>query len=503
MIILVSSKISQTDIQASLGKPEYSYFFLMKEYIPALERVGTVIVVDEIVQVDDLYSQYVAAGEQVVFLSFSPPHQTPIELRCPTYCVFAWEFDSIPDEAWGGDPRHDWRYVFSRIAGAIALSREAAAAVTRAMGEAYPVIALPAPLWDRYSDLSQQALAGLLPALDMRQLAFAGRVIDSPLLGLSADGLARQPEPEPEPVPEPEPEPEPVLTGWPLRWATTRALAIGWWREAVDPFLSGSQLDIADSEIPVSAPSVLQPEPVEQPIEVQPSLPLQLVKLSGVVYTCVLNPEDGRKNWIDLISAFCWAFKDEGDATLIVKMVHSDPESYRIKVMTHLSRLSPFKCRVLVVHGYLEVAEYRRLIEVSTFYVNSSACEGLCLPLVEYLCSGKPAISPRHTAMLDYINADMAVLVKSSIEPASFLHDPANRLCTRRYRQSWESLVQAYQTSYHIATCEPERYKLMSLAARSGLREFCSIEQVSQTLAAFLAGHAADTGSIEVSGFQA
>jgi len=32
MIILISSKISQTDIQASLGKPEYSYFFLMKEF---------------------------------------------------------------------------------------------------------------------------------------------------------------------------------------------------------------------------------------------------------------------------------------------------------------------------------------------------------------------------------------------------------------------------------------------------------------------------------------
>ena len=501
MIILVSSKISQTDIHASLGKPEYSYFFLMKEYIPALERVGTVIVVDEIVQVDDLYSQYVAAGEQVVFLSFSPPHQTPIDLRCPTYCVFAWEFDRIPDEAWGDDPRHDWRYVFSRIAGAIALSREAAAAVTSAMGEEYPVIALPAPLWDRYSDPSQQAPAGLLPVLDMRQLTFTGHVIDSPLLGLSADGLARQPERAPERAPEPLA--VPALTGWPLRWATTRALAAGWWREAVDPFLPGSQLGLADSEIPVSAPSVLQLEPVEQPVEVKPSLPSQLVKLSGVVYTCVLNPEDGRKNWIDLISAFCWAFKNEGDATLIVKMVHSDPESYRIKVMTHLSRLSPFKCRILVVHGYLEVAEYRRLIEVSTFYVNSSACEGLCLPLVEYLCSGKPAISPLHTAMLDYVSADMAVLVKSSIEPASFLHDPANRLCTRRYRQSWESLVQAYQTSYQIATCEPERYQLMSLAARSGLHDFCSIEQVSQKLAEFLASCAAKADSIENRGFQA
>lgn len=497
MIILVSSKISQIDIHDSLGKPEYSYFFLMKEYIPALERVGKVIIVDDLVQVDDLYSQHLALGEQVVFLSFSPPHQTPIGLRCPTYCVFAWEFDCIPEEALGGDPRHDWRYVFSRIAGAIALSQEAATAVVRAMGETYPVIALPAPLWDRYSDFGKAAPAGPLPVLDMRQLTFVGHAIDSPLLGLSADGLAQQP------VPVLQEQVVQALTGWPLRFATTRALAAGWWREAVEPFLSGAQVDCVDSKMPAPAPSVLQLETIEQPIEVKSSLPSQLVKLSGVVYTSVLNPEDGRKNWIDLISAFCWAFKDEGDATLIVKMVHSDPESYRIKVMTHLSRLSPFKCRVLVVHGYLETEEYRRLIEVSTFYVNSSACEGLCLPLVEYLCSGKPAISPLHTAMLDYVNADMAVLVKSSTEPASFLHDPANRLRTRRYRQSWDSLVQAYQTSYQIATCEPERYRQMSLAARSGLRDFCSVERVSRTLTVFLASRVAETGSIENREFQA
>lgn len=495
MIILISSKISQADIQASLGKPEYSYFFLMKEFIPALERVGTVIVVDDAEQVDDLYFRHSSLGEQVVFLSFSPPHQTPTGLRCPTYCVFAWEFDSIPDEAWGGDPRHDWRYVFARIAGAITLSQEAAKAVKRAMGDAYRVIALPAPLWDRYADISPPA--GLLPVLDMRQLTFAGQAIDSPLLGLSADGLVRQPEPE-SVLPAQQTEPVQALTGWPLRWATTRALAQGWWREAVDPFLTQ-----AGAETNRSIDADLRPSLSDVPVEADVSLPAQLVKLSGVVYTSVLNPEDGRKNWIDLISAFCWAFKNEGDATLIVKMVHSDPESYRIKVMTHLSRLSPFKCRVLVVHGYLDAEEYRRLIDVTTFYVNSSACEGLCLPLVEYLCSGKPAISPLHTAMLDYVSADMAVLVKSSIEPASFLHDPANRLRTRRYRQSWESLVQAYQTSYQIATSEPERYRLMSAAARSGLRDFCSVEQVSQTLAAFLASSTAELGSIDNRGFQA
>lgn len=496
MIILISSKISQTDIHASLGKPEYSYFFLMKDFLPALERIGTVIVVDDAAQIDDLYSQYAASGEQVVFLSFSPPHQTPIGLRCPTYCVFAWEFDSIPDEEWEDDPRHDWRYVFSRITGAIALSQEAAKAVSRAMGDEYPVIALPAPLWDRHAELSPPT--GLLPVLDMRQLTFIGQAIDSPLLGLSADGLARQPDCASVASIASASLVVSSLTGRPMRWATTRALLQGWWREAIEPFLRQPTA----ASIGSAAVTALSSQSGST-VGAKPFLKPQLLKLSGVVYTCVLNPGDGRKNWIDLISAFTWAFKNEGDVTLILKMVHSDPESYRVKVMTHLSRLSPFKCRILVVHGYLEPEEYRRLIEVSTFYVNSSACEGLCLPLVEYLCSGKPAISPLHTAMLDYVNADMAVLVKSSTEPASFLHDPANRLRTRRYRQSWESLVQAYQTSYQIATCEPERYRLMSLAARSELHDFCSVERVSKTLERFLASSVVKPCGIDSSEFQA
>ncbi|MBD7977404.1 glycosyltransferase [Serpens gallinarum] len=478
MIILISSKIRSANIQASLGKPEYSYFFLMKDFLPALERAGTVIVVDDPIQIDSLYAQYIEQGEKVVYLSFGPPHQTSLGLRCPTFCVFAWEFDSIPDEAWDDDPRHDWRYVFARIAGAIALSQEAANAVTKAMGASYPVIALPAPLWDRHALGSD---SGLLPQLNVRRLSFNGQTLDSPLLGLSADGLA-QPN---EPVRNPLPSITPPLTGWALRWATTRALAKGWWSEAILPFLPQS---IAE---PVVTPRT---DPKAVPIETIAasdkllSTP-KLLKLSGVVYTSVLNPEDGRKNWIDLISAFCWAFKNEVNATLIVKMVHADIESYRTQVMTHLSRLAPFKCRVVIVHGYLTDAEYKDLIKASTFYVNSSACEGLCLPLVEYLCSGRPAISPLHTAMLDYITEKLAVLVKCSIEPASFLHDPANRLRTRRYRQSWDSLVMAYQRSYIIATEEPERYRQMSSDARTELKEFCSVERVSKKLDKFLANN--------------
>ena len=49
----------------------------------------------------------------------------------------------------------------------------------------------------------------------------------------------------------------------------------------------------------------------------------QQVVVDGVVYVSVFNPLDGRKNWHHLITAFCWAFRDTSDATLVLKMTRA------------------------------------------------------------------------------------------------------------------------------------------------------------------------------------
>lgn len=458
-LILIGSKISQDTIHSSLGKPEYSYYFLMKEFVPALERLGSVVEVKSLDEVDALFDQHSAQGRKVVFLSFSPPQQTPEGLRCPTIPVFAWEFDSIPTEAWGDEPRNDWRRVFASSGAALTLSREAADAVKAVMGRDYPIIALPAPVWDRFQG------ADMLDArrlnLSERLLRFTGHVIDSPHLGLSADCLVLPPPAAPEPLPA-----VPSASGQ-LRWLTTKSLFKGWWAEAVAPFL----------------PSVREAE--------QPSVPLppqaepRQVALRGVVYTTVLNPGDHRKNWIDMISAFCWAFHDVADATLVVKMTHHDLESYRVMLMTLLSRLAPFQCRIVVIHGFLADEEYRDLVRHSTYYVNTSVCEGLCLPLMEFLSCGKPAIGPRHTAMLDYLDEEVAFVVGSAPQPASWPHDSRALLRAYLHRLNWESLVTAYRESYATAK-RPLDYQRMSEAAERRMHDYCSVEQVSGRLGEFI-----------------
>jgi hypothetical protein len=161
MKFLVYSATNSDTIETSLGRPEYSYFFVLKRFLPVLQELGEVVVVrDPDAEVDELYDAALAAGEDCVFLSFSPPHKTSINLRCPTYPVFAWEFDTIPVEVWESDPRSDWRYVLERVGAAITHSNYSVEAIHRAMGQDFPVVSIPSPAWDRLAGERQRSAPG-------------------------------------------------------------------------------------------------------------------------------------------------------------------------------------------------------------------------------------------------------------------------------------------------------------------------------------------------------
>lgn len=462
MIILVNSKVTGSSIQASLGKAEYSYYFLLKLFMPALQQIGQVIEVSSVAEVDPLFAQHRDAGEQVIFLSISPPQQTPTDLQCPTVCLFAWEFPDTPNKAWENNPANDWHYVFSRIAGAIACSKESAQAVRNLMGEDYPVIALPAPVWPQFQNL--HPAEGWLPIQAERVFSLSGHIIDSPLLGLSADGLVQhmhRPVAQTSQAVKPTAEPSALRKSYRLLRS---------WRQA---------LRQRSQAIAANATEENQPAPNQAGL--QPVDNCQL-SLNGVVFCSMFSPVDGRKNWTDIVTAFCWAFRDTPDATLILKMTHHDLESYRIFLLTMLSRLAPFQCRVVALHGYLDDEQYRNLIQVTDFYVNASTGEGLCLPLMEFLSAGKPALAPKHTAMLDYLNEDIACVVKSSEEPACWSHDPAGTLCSRRHRINWQSLMEGYRHCYQMAQTQPEEYQHMSHRAWTEMQTFSDLPTVVTAL---------------------
>jgi glycosyltransferase involved in cell wall biosynthesis len=202
--------------------------------------------------------------------------------------------------------------------------------------------------------------------------------------------------------------------------------------------------------------------------------------LSGIVYASVLNPKDGRKNWADILSAFCYALGDREDATLVFKMTHFSAAAYLEELFGLLAAIGPVRARILVLHGFLNEAEYRRLIGATAWYVNASHGEGLCLPLMEFMAGGVPAIAPDHTAMADYVNTSSTLVVKSSRTPTRWPNDPFARTRTLRYRIDWQSLVDQFRESYRIVTAEPRRYAVMSTAARATLTKHASAERVSE-----------------------
>src|SRR5262249_34843234 len=160
--------------------------------------------------------------------------------------VFAWEFDTIPDETWNDDPRNDWRHVLSATGMAITHCRSSAETVRRSMGEDYPIWVAPAPLFDRFAASRTEAQGWRRP-------------FDLPMDG---------------------------------------ALAI-----------STSQVDLSIFRPERGALMAIQALRVLERAAAEPGRKPQTLRLEGVVYTSVLAPTDGRKNWRDMVTAFVWAFR--------------------------------------------------------------------------------------------------------------------------------------------------------------------------------------------------
>lgn len=519
-MILVYSEFDAASVRTALGAPQYSYHFVLDGYAPILGRIGEVVPVkspeDE---VDALYDACLAEGRACVFLCFTPPHLVPVTLRCPTIPVFAWEFSSLPCETWSDDPRSDWRVVLRHCGRAITLSTHTADLVREAMGMDFPVFAIPTPSYDAMAPLfDQRAERDGFEA--ERVFAFRGAVFDShvdPLFRgplpwpmkppppvaaeeapLAVDSQAQAPMPVPEVVAPPLP--MPARRGARERVSLSLGYAEAWYRDVLyDMLPDGLRVILArlarvgrrvyrallprpamqETAPPEMLEIMLEPEPDPTP---EPE-PEQVVRLSGVVYTAVLSPADGRKNWLDLVTAFLWAFREEPRATLVLKMPRSAQASMHSHIYHALSRFTPFACRVVLAYGFLEDAEYAALVRATTYYVNVSHGEGLCLPLMAFLSAGVPAIAPDHTAMADYVRRDAAFILRSGLEHNVWPFDPRDLFTTMRYRLDWSSIEEAFRASFRVALSGDGAYDAMGRAAHAAMRRYCAGERVRDLLA--------------------
>ncbi len=384
---------------AELGRADYSYRFVLEYYRPMLARLGSVLDLS-----DPLEEPASLPGVRDVRLLFLPPHQIPLDIAERAIPVFAWEYTTIPTEPFGDDRRNDWREVLSRVPGAITHSQFAVDAVRLAMRHDFPVVDLPAPVWDRFAPLSR--------ASRITELTVTAAVLDSQVAGLD-----RGPN---------------------------------------------------------------RPMPDSSPRQ-------HNLSFRGPVFTTVVNPHDGRKVWADTITAFVWALRNDPNATLVIKLVHHDRDLALAAAWDFMRRLAPYRCRVVAIHGFLADDEFSDLIRATSFIVNSSRGEGQCLPLMEFMSAGVPAIAPAHTAMADYVDQDNAFVVNSWAEWAWWPHDPRRFLRCMRHPVDWESLRKAFVAAHQIVVGDSEELASMGAAATEAQRAHCSIEEVSAGMTSFLA----------------
>jgi glycosyltransferase involved in cell wall biosynthesis len=578
MRIIVYSETTADSVGGNLGQPEYSYYFILKKYLPSLTRLGEVCHVEQPAsEVDPLFEAASKAGVPSVFLSFTPPHRTAKGLKCPTVCVLAWEFDNIPSDDWDPEePWQNWVKAIREIGNVITISDYATRVIKRQVGKGAKVVTIPAPVdpvapgsadngsvIDRPSpvaagsprslsltaavfdteclDIDTESVTPKLSAPDAaghRQGAWDGRAVDwgfsskaktsgQYLVGFYGEedwgSWSKTARPS-------------VIFPWSLSgpvevsietvgYGTNqgRTICVHMGNETAELVLQSELHTHTLRFAPAEAVNNLYftglsavPEPgardhrtlglglsrvsmrrpggeegnaargVGEATATAAQTVTTALSFSGVVYTSVFNPADGRKNWLDIVTAFVWAFRNQPDRSLVLKMSHHNRSTFLGDLFLLFARLAPFQCRVVAIHGYLSAQELHNLVGVTDYFVNASVAEGQCLPLLEFMAEGVPAVSPDHTAMASYIKPENAFVVQSSHQPHIWPNDPRECYRTLSNRIDWDSLRRGFVDSAAVVVAEPERYQAMSRTASATVAQLYSSAEILKRLQKFL-----------------
>ena len=130
-----------------------------------------------------------------------------------------------------------------------------------------------------------------------------------------------------------------------------------------------------------------------------------------------------RKNFGDLLVAFCCAFNGVKDVVLVIKTWGGDNSAEfkrqikdnvagRLNSLIHIGRP-----RVLIVSDILPEAQIVKLMRRADAYVTASHGEGFDLPMVQAMALGKVIVSTRYLAHEYYMNSMNSFIVNHTMVP--------------------------------------------------------------------------------------
>jgi glycosyltransferase involved in cell wall biosynthesis len=146
------------------------------------------------------------------------------------------------------------------------------------------------------------------------------------------------------------------------------------------------------------------------------------------IYLAVLNPEDFRKNLDAMLRGFYYFTTLEPDCVLLVKALTARARFSLADVVADVVRtkMAPgtnLECdRIAFFNDFLGDDALSALYSLADFYLCTAVAEGQNLPLLEAMAHGVVPVTTRHTAMLDYIDDDNAVIIRDRRIPNDCQH---------------------------------------------------------------------------------
>ncbi|MFV1964854.1 MAG: glycosyltransferase [Pirellulaceae bacterium] len=460
--ILLTCYMTGSTEGKNLGTAGYSYDFVARLFHPLLSRWGEVIPVpDPSTHLETAVSDARARGLNPIHVSFLPFQDVYLAKTAPNVVVPAWEFPDVPDHAFADNFQNDWPAMADQC-DLVVVGGPFTVQALRRGGTRSPIRVVPVPTPDRYFQASPWE------PTNATTVDCTGYLFPLPNQLASSDPTAV--------VPKPSAVYDLKQAGKSLERSVRRViksvLGRSFYSKLARPLQSAwnkarQRLLRHESE----------PSKVVLPYRSQSPL-----SLSGVVYTSIFNPDDGRKNWQDLLTGFLLALGDREDATLVVKLITRRAESAERLIRFYRGRDIPHRCKLIFVCDFMSDEQMRQLVDASTFYLQTTKAEGNCLPLMNYLAAGRPGISPSHSAISDYFDSKVGFVVDSHPEPAAWPHDPGLRLRTSWGRLVWPSLYQQLRASYELATQDAKGYAEMADRCRTRMQNWASYEAVESRL---------------------
>jgi glycosyltransferase involved in cell wall biosynthesis len=141
------------------------------------------------------------------------------------------------------------------------------------------------------------------------------------------------------------------------------------------------------------------------------------------VFLSILNPHEPGKNLTALIGGFLEFHSEHPDSLLLLKLIVDNTGDHLDDVLTGILRLHISGYELIDSNAvWLATAQLAEpvladLYRFSSAYLCSSSAEGQNLLMQEAMAWGVVPITTRHTAMLDYITEDNAVIISSERRP--------------------------------------------------------------------------------------